>query len=130
MKKTTEAPQLQDIDDITLSEACCAKLFHTYFPNRFRYEGNNRWQYYDTDHQMWVPDKGKKQLKKCIRADFCSILLERAKQWQDYAQHLPCPDHDVSFRIVRFMELAQKLHTEEFLRNVFREITEWYNVEM
>lgn len=112
------------------SEASVAKVMHTCFPNRFRYRGRNKWQYYDHDIQMWVPDKGKKHLIRCIRIELSGVILQRAKIWQEHLHSLDHPDHDLDFRILRLLEVARKLQTDDFTSNVIREASEWYNEEV
>lgn len=118
---------IQGIDDIALTEASCAKLFYTAFANRFRYAGRNVWYYVDPSTGAWMPDRNKNELKRCIRTEFCTLVMQRATLWQDLIPTLPAQEsHDVGFRVKRLLEVARKLQTDDFVRSIVREAAEWF----
>lgn len=116
------------IDQITPSEYSCAGCFHALFPQRFQYSQDGCW--YHHSNGEWVADPQKHTLKHVLRSEFFSLLMGRAKQLQDRlnTQQNEC-DHDTSFRVLRLMDISRKLQSEVFLRNVLRELIEWYNTE-
>lgn len=117
------------LDDITLSESCCAKVFAALYPDLFRYEGGTLWKYYEKEGAEWKEDKNQVKLRKHIKTDFCGMILQRAKFWQDYSQQLEVPHHDIAFRIRCMMDLVRKLQNDRYVGHVIREMAEWYNYE-
>lgn len=122
-------PDAQPIDEITFSEASCAKAFAIYFPDKFKYRGKKTWEYFDTDKNKWQLDKHKTQLKRCIRTEFASLIMMRAKLWQEYLQKIDHNIYDITFRVTRMMEISRKLQNDEYVNSLIREIAEWYNTE-
>lgn len=129
MLENSSPPDTEPIDDITLSEASCAKVFAAYFPGNFKYKGKKTWEYFDPDKNKWQIDKHKTHLKRCIRTQFASLIMIRAKLWQEYLQKMDHNIHDINFRVTRMMDIARKLQNDEYLNSLIREIAEWYNTE-
>jgi hypothetical protein len=114
------------IDEVTLSESVCARVFSVVFHSHFRYLGNGQWEYFDSQSKAWCPDKNRGVLRKSLRHDFCSMLLQRAKEWQETRAH----DHDTMYRIKTLMDLARRLQANpDYVRNVMKETAEWFHVE-
>lgn len=133
--KYSSTDALEPIDSLTLTEHSCAKVFFHYFPDRFCYFGKRQWQYMDQQSGSWKCDKSIKLLKKCIRTEFSALILERAKYWQEMLHSSGLPhdaqstgSHDISFRVMRLMEVFGKLQSAEFMKLVIRELAEWYHL--
>ena len=99
-----------------------AQVVYQILKNKYRYIGDNTWEYYDPDANAWIIDDERSRICTSIRIDVCQAFMDRALHWQ-YAS--ACTDIstkiDCQLRAQKIMEICLKLKKDKFVKDVLKE---------
>jgi hypothetical protein len=107
-----------------------AQVANRVLAHRFRYKGDNIWEYKDDNTSNWVIDENRARIETAIKVDVCQVFMERALYWQEQSM---CPDMaskiDSQLRSHRLLELCLKLNKERYVRDVIKELRAFLAVD-
>ncbi len=89
---------------------------------KYKYEGRNKWNYYDNNKKEWIEDINMKQIKNDIKSVVVGKYLERIKTLNNNTN-----DQDKDLRIMRLLQIANKLKNEKFIVDLIKELKQFYN---
>jgi aspartyl/asparaginyl-tRNA synthetase len=90
--------------------------------NKYKYEGGNKWNYYDNNKKEWIEDINMKQIKNDIKSVVVGKYLERIKTLNNNTN-----DQDKDLKIMRLLQIANKLKNEKFIVDLIKELKQFYN---
>jgi len=88
---------------------------------KFRYKGDNTWEYFDGS---WIPDDTKPQkIETAVKVDVCQAFMERALHWQEQSMGVDISIKiDSQLRSYKLLELCLKLNKDRFIKDVIKEL--------
>jgi len=90
--------------------------------DKYKYEGRNKWNYYDNNKKEWIEDINMKQIKNDIKSVVVGKYLERIKTLNNNTN-----DQDKDLKIMRLLQIANKLKNEKFIVDLIKELKQFYN---
>lgn len=99
-----------------------ATVGHRILKNRYRYIGDNTWEYIDADG-AWTVDNNRSRIEMAVKVDVCQAFMERALFWQDESLGTNIPERiDCQLRSQRLLQICLKLGKDKFVRDVIKEL--------
>lgn len=92
--------------------------------DKFRYAGDNTWEYKSDDGQTWILDDNREKVEMAIKVDVCQVFMERALFWQDRS----IGDTEISekvdcqLRSQFILQICLKFRKDKFVRDVLKEL--------
>lgn len=91
--------------------------------DKYRYIGDNTWEYLDTDGTSWILDNNRSRIEMAVKVDVCQTFMERALFWQDESLNTNIPERiDCQIRSQRLLQICLKLGKDKFVRDVVKEL--------
>jgi hypothetical protein len=97
---------------------------------KYRYQGDNVWEYIDTDTGTWSNTNARERIDMAIKIEVCQLFMERALFWQE--ESIAAADSekfDCQLRSQRLLEICLKLRKDKFIRDVVKELRAFLAVE-
>jgi hypothetical protein len=115
------------IDNIVtdISDYNIANLISKILIKKYKYIGNNKWQYYNSDKNIWIYDKQCKKLTNEININFINILINRINYYNKLKENNCnnidiCNNYDVI--ISKFLFIINKLYNKKYLNSIIKEV--------
>lgn len=90
--------------------------------DKYKYEGRNKWSYYDNIKKEWIEDINMKEIKNDIKSVVVGKYLDRIKILNNNIN-----DQDKDLKIMRLLQIANKLKNEKFIVDLIKELKQFYN---
>lgn len=106
-----------------------AQVANVVLKNKFRYIGNNVWEYQDDESNEWRVDTNNVGLFAAIRLNVCQIFIDRSIYWQnqtytaDISMKIDC-----QLRCQKMLEICIKLKKEKYIKDVAKEARAFLSV--
>lgn len=113
-------------------DSCCASRGAHYdvalvaaivLAGRFRYVGDQRWEWWDDTVRMWRPDDQRNRLEQTIRMELCQCFVERALFWNERSMTI-----DVAHRVEHQLRsqlllwICLRIPKESYLPRMIKEL--------
>lgn len=99
--------------------------------SKYRYKGNNVWEYIDDDG-VWHIDAKQSKLKYDIKTKVCNAFVQRSLFW-DTKSTQSSTDINISiddkFRANRLLIISSKLKEEKYISTIIKESKQFFNIE-
>jgi hypothetical protein len=104
-----------------------AQVAHRVLKDRFRYKGEQVWEYWDTE---WKVDENRHALDMAIKVDVCQVFMGRAMYWQEQSMCENISTRiDCQLRSHKLLELCLKLGKDRFVKDVIKEARSFFSVD-
>jgi|TARA_B110000093_G_scaffold35434_1_gene36920 hypothetical protein len=120
------------IDNITcdISDYNIAILISSIFKNKYKYIGNNKWNYYNYSEKIWLIDTKNKKLIHDINTNITNLILNRINYYNEL-KNINIDDIDKynNYDIInnKLLLIINKLHTKKYLNSIIKEAKSFLN---
>jgi hypothetical protein len=120
------------IDNITcdISDYNIAILISSIFKNKYKYIGNNKWNYYNYSEKIWLIDTKNKKLIHDINTNITNLILNRINYYNEL-KNLNIHDIDKynNYEIInnKLLIIINKLHNKKYLNSIIKEAKSFLN---
>ena len=109
--------------DVSLA---CVEVLKT----KYRYKGNNIWEYVD-DAGIWHIDEKQAKLRYDIKTKVCNAFIQRSLFWETKSRN----DADINiciddkFRSNRLLIISSKLKEDKYISTIIKESKQFFDFE-
>ena len=103
-------------DPCSLNEWNVAKTAALFMKGLFRYIGNGKWEYFDTDLKTWNADTKNQRILRYMQTCLCEPILCRAQEL------CTSTEFDHRFMFQNLLGIAKKLQNATFRKKVLTEL--------
>jgi len=100
--------------------------------DKYRYNGNNKWIYYDIKKNNWYPDNKTQFLKKDIEIVVCDEFLKRINYWTEIAKNNKNNidfNNDCHVKIKNLLICSNKLKNKKYIITIIKEARSLFEYE-
>ena len=105
-----------------VSQACVEIL-----KGKYRYQGNNIWEYLN-DNQEWIVDDKQYIFKHDIRTIVCNQFIQRSLYWDNKSRQ--ATDINISiddnFRSNKLLSISSKLKDDKYISTIIKESKQFF----
>lgn len=116
---------ISDISDYNI-----AILISSVFKNKYKYIGNNKWEYYNYSENIWQNDNKNKKLIYDINTNITNLILNRINDYNEL-KNLNINDTDKynNYDIInnKLLLIINKLHNKKYLNSIIKEVKSFLN---
>ena len=120
------------IDNITIdiSDYNIAILISSILKNKYKYIGNNKWEYYDNKQESWINDIKNKKFISDINTNITNLVLNRIYYYEKLKKiNINNIDlynsYDISNK--KLLNIISKFHNKKYLNSIIREVKPFFN---
>lgn len=114
------------IDNITIdiSDYNIAILISALLKNKYKYIGNNKWQYYNSETNIWLNDTKNKRLIEYINTNITNVILNRINYYNELKNNnIENIDNFNNYDIInnKLLNIINKMHNKKYLNSIIKE---------
>jgi hypothetical protein len=128
----SELNKLIDCCIDTDSDFNISKTIHFILKNKYRYNGNKKWEYYDTDNNIWRPDNKSNLLKKDIEILVTNEFLKRIEYWNIMSKNNKNNTdyiNDCQVKINKLLICSNKIKNKNYIITIIKEARSLFEYE-
>ena len=117
-----------DID----SDFNISKAVHYILKNKYRYNGDKKWEYYDNNNNKWYPDNKSHNLKKDIDIIVSNEFLNRIKYWDTMSKNNKNNidfNNDCQVKISKLLICSNKIKNKKYILTIIKEARSLFEYE-
>lgn len=128
----SELNKLIDCCIDTDSDFNISKTIYFILKNKYRYNGNKKWEYYDTDNNIWRPDNKSNLLKKDIEILVTNEFLKRIEYWNIMSKNNKNNTdyiNDCQVKINKLLICSNKIKNKNYIITIIKEARSLFEYE-
>jgi len=117
-----------DID----SDYNISKAVYYILKNKYRYNGDKKWEYYDNNNNKWYPDNKSNNLKKDIDILVSNEFLKRIKYWDTMSKNIKNNtdfNNDCQVKISKLLICCNKIKNKKYILTIIKEARSLFEYE-
>lgn len=129
MESTADINRAIDHSNYNLTHFDIAKILSKVFKKRYRYIGNSKWEYLDTD-KSWKMDDKKRKLKSDIKITVSELFIQRSLHWSNLSDSLTDINEQIHTKMMadKLVRSSFKLQQDSFVSTVIRESQSFFDI--
>ena len=125
-----EIEKLIDSIIIDLSDYNIAIVISSILKDKYKYIGNNKWEYYDNKQESWINDIKNKKFISDINTNITNLVLNRIYYYEKLKKiNINNIDlynsYDISNK--KLLNIISKFHNKKYLNSIIREVKPFFN---
>lgn len=128
----SELNKLIDCCIDTDSDFNISKTIYFILKNKYRYNGNKKWEYYDTYNNIWRPDNKSNLLKKDIEILVTNEFLKRIEYWNIMSKNNKNNTdyiNDCQVKINKLLICSNKIKNKNYIITIIKEARSLFEYE-
>tara|TARA_B110000483_G_scaffold240513_1_gene321297 strand:+ start:782 stop:1186 length:405 start_codon:yes stop_codon:yes gene_type:complete len=115
---------------IDISDYNVASVISSILKNKYKYIGNNKWEYYDNKQESWINDIKNKKFISDINTNITNLVLNRIYYYEKLKKiNINNIDlynsYDISNK--KLLNIISKFHNKKYLNSIIREVKPFFN---
>jgi len=115
---------------IDISDYNVASVISSILKNKYKYIGNNKWEYYDNKQESWINDIKNKKFISDININITNLVLNRIYYYEKLKKiNINNIDlynsYDISNK--KLLNIISKFHNKKYLNSIIREVKPFFN---
>lgn len=126
---TADINRAIDNSNYHLTHFDIANIMSKAFKKRYRYIGNHKWEYLDTD-KVWKPDDKRKKLKSDVKTTISEFFIQRSFHWTDMSSLLTDINEQIHAQMMadKMVRASFRLQQDTFVSTVIRESQSFFDI--
>ncbi len=106
-----------------------AIIVHKVFKSYYRYIGQNKWEFFDKNENIWKSN-GKKNLRIDIKTIISDLFITRSLYWYNFSHDVQDINTEIHVKLMadKMLKISNKLKDNVFVSVVIKEAQPFFDI--